>query len=670
MIKARTRKQIKRRTVVRDEEQEAREEANPTVVEDEKSIFICNTAPRKTNSTANPDMSIYALLNDQDPDKEEEMTQEDEREVDAGDDRRCYTGTGDDLASTAMQEQTINHCNRQESNDHEYRSDDEDQSTHTKRSHTGDLRSSATDIVMTSRTKGKLGIAFIREPTLFAISAPDTPTPAKPERTYDRPNYELSSEFWKEVWKFFYPSQLSAPACVNKKWQAQICYLPLWQDICEKANLTLKAKDLEKYGYKRPNYFRIAHENWDMICEQCYKACNPSGSYRALPVQLNEVQAPTEILMCCDCRASYYIVNPEPYPDDVLPRQEGEYRVVPRMSRSEAKDEYLLTDTDIMSLPYEKARNPYFRTNLPLYLFEEQHLLRLSRQVHGGDIGVATARADAEHDGRMASGPHDQAVQNRCNLLRSLLHDEGLHLPDHSAVCHIFIESGLGDPIEIVKEFQAVDWLHWCTDYDPSLNKAQPKQVRCCLRISRTRGALTSRGAVRVAAMNKAVQEETTTEEEEEEEEEEEDHKMAALDDWFAHRFEHGIYRPYKLDPEDPEKPPEGVWPLLDRIDTGHKMLKFAGEKVYRALEKQKHIVRQDDLRKFDMNKNHVRALVDADNVTTAFSSRIGRRKRRKTGESGEVGETEDAPKLSTLLEHDLGSDWHLMVLDMAKKLV
>ncbi|KAG9321950.1 hypothetical protein KVV02_006922 [Mortierella alpina] len=626
---------------------------------------------------------LHEILDLESPEEEAKMVQEDEREIAVGGSRRRDTGTGGETASTSRaRSRSVSRSSNGKNNNSKNNYGDDDQSAHAKRSHAGHIGASAkvgyvdSETAMT-RAKYKVqgGLAgmtpFSSEPMEPPSSPPSTPTPSMLERTEGGPKFELGSDLWQTVFTYLYPSQLTAPAGVSKDWRKRIYHLPVWQKICEASGLTLPGNHIGTYGYEKPNYFRLAHENADSICEQCYKLCRPSGSYRALPVRPVDETVPTEIHMCRDCRVDYYIESPEPVPEDVAPYQDGEYTITPRMTKGEAMKTYLLTNSDIMSLPYEMGRNPYFRHNSPMYLFEEQHVLRLARQVHGGDIGIAAARADSEYTGRKVSEPQDDVIKTRRNLLRSLLHEKGLVLPEHSAICHIYIDKGLGDSVEIVKELETVDWFHRCTSYDPSLEKAHLKQVKRRPRITRRRDTRPegetrmSRGLGEVDALDKSIQEETMTEEEEEKDDQ---HKMDALDDWLQHRLEQGLYQSYKLDPEGPEKPPEGVWPLLDRIDVGHKMLEFAAEKVYSAMEKQRHFIRWEGLRKFALNKNQVRMMVDAVDPNLSRVSEMTKRKRRRVEGGQEQGEFPEEPQLSTLLEHDFGPMWYVQVLEEAKK--
>ncbi|KAK3843519.1 MAG: hypothetical protein J3R72DRAFT_420100 [Linnemannia gamsii] len=607
-----------------------------------------------------------------------------EREVQGGGGRRRGTGTAGDIASTATDEQKA----KLKRNVYDRDRDDDDneveeggvesgETTHDKHSRAGHMGASAkvgyvdSDTAMTRAKfkfegpEGSDPFSDLPPPPASEIS---TPVPSRLEKDDDGniSKYELGSKLWEKIFLFFYPSELSTLASVNKEWRCRIYHLPVWQKICEEAGLTLPAYQLEAHNYERPNYYQLAHENADMICEECYTMTRPAGSFRALLVAIIDAEVPSVIRMCRDCRVEYYIDNPEPIPDDVAPYKTGEYTVTPRMTKGDAMKTYLLSNSDVMSLPYEIGRNPYFGNNSPMYLFEEQHVLRLARQVHGGDVGIAANRADSDYAGRKIPEPHNDVFKHRRNLLRSMVHDKGLHLPENAAICNIYIETGLGDPLEIVKELEVVDWFHRYTSYDPTIDKAHLQQVKRRPRINRHRRTLPE-GETMMSANSggdavQAIQDEVMTKEEEEEDDQ---HKMAALDNWLTRRLEQGKYRSFKLDPDDPKRPPKAIWPMLDKIDMTHKLLEFGAEKVCRFLEKKKN---ESD--KVAKTKGQIREIVDAPEKSgsASRSSELSRQKRRKTDDEREGGKEE--PKLSTILEHDLGSDWHIQVVERAKELV
>ncbi|KAF9541284.1 hypothetical protein EC957_003240 [Mortierella hygrophila] len=49
----------------------------------------------------------------------------------------------------------------------------------------------------------------------------------------------------------------------------------------------------------------------------------------------------------------------------------SEYPVTPRMAKGDAMKSYLLSNSVVMSLPYEIDRNTYVGSNSLMYLFEE-----------------------------------------------------------------------------------------------------------------------------------------------------------------------------------------------------------------------------------------------------------------------------------------------------------
>ncbi|KAK3838672.1 MAG: hypothetical protein JOS17DRAFT_813296 [Linnemannia elongata] len=615
-----------------------------------------------------------------------------QREVQVGGGRRGGTGTGGSLASTAAAEDNNPNSDYNANYDHDDRDDDDGdeelmrvETTHDKRSRAGYAGANAKigyldSATAMSRAKFKIEGPEGSDPFVDGpappVSSPDTPTPEQLEKDDEgNPKYKLGAHLWKKIYLSFYPSELSVLASVSKEWRSRIYPLPVWQTICEAADLAVPANELEAHGYEKPNYYQLAHENADTICERCYKMTRPAGSFRALPVAATDTVVPYVIRMCRDCRVDYYIDHPEPVPNDVATYKTGEYTVTPRMTKGEAMKTYLLSDSDIMSLHYELGRNPYFGSNSLMYLFEEQHVLRLARQVHGGDIGIAATRSDSEYADRKIPEPHDDTIKHRRNLLRSMLHDKGLFLPENAAICNIYIETGLGDPLEIVQELEVVDWFHRFTSYNPSLDKAHLQQVKLRPRINRHRRTLpesnTPVSANSGRAAVQSIQDEVMTKEEEEEDDH---HKMVALDDWLTHRLEQGEYRSYKLDPEGPERPPKMIWTMLDKINMPHKLLEFAAEKVYRAMEKRKHeIKREGGFDKLAKSKAQVRGLVDepeSGRGSASRSSELWRQKRRKIEKSdGEEGDQGKELKLSTIMEHDLGSDWHSQVVQRAKEL-
>jgi len=492
-----------------------------------------------------------------------------------------------------------------------------DGSTHKKRSRAGRNGASAkvgdadSDTVMESVKHMVTGGLAVRTPSKEAPLPPpdsvDVPAPEKLLRHEDgKPKYELGTVLWIKVYSYFYPSELSAFATVDKEWRANIYHLPLWQEICEKTDLALGPSDLVKYGYKTPDYYRLAHENSDSICEDCFELTKPSGPDRALPVKLNGANLP-DIHMCRVCRTDYYWHHPEPYPDHVKPRKHENYTIVPRVTADEAQHWYSLKSEDLQYLHRVEYRAFDFGSSMVLY--REKDVFHDARRIYGGDIGIAALRAGSKPSGSKAPGYQDDEKRNRWSYLRSMLHDKGLKWPEKSVIAHNYIEQGLGDPLDIVKKLEAINWFHCCTTYKPKVD------------------------------IDKVMTDK---------EEEEDDHlKMAALEGWLLKRLDRGDHCHWSVD-SGATKPPEGVWQLPKKFDWGHILVDFAAKNVYEfEVEHKKKQIAMKGIDNFHLSKQRLRAHLD----------------------SPDQGRTmKKGPKLSTLLEHEVGKEWPDRVLEKARE--
>ncbi|KAK3810056.1 MAG: hypothetical protein J3Q66DRAFT_351978 [Benniella sp.] len=308
------------------------------------------------------------------------------------------------------------------------------------------------------------------------------------------------------------------------------------------------------------------------------------------------------------------------------------------MTASEAMQCYSLTHSKLMSLQIKYGGGRWGGNKGIVLLMEQQNLLRLSREVHGGDIGIETYRADSGLADFMVVAPQDEAKRNRWSYLRSLLHDKGLEFPEECAMAHMYIETGLGDPLEIVKELDAIFWLQCYTNYDPLIDKASLRQVKLRSRIDRQ------------------VQDEPMTEEKEGDH-----HKMAALAEWLRRRLDQGNRYHWTMDTEShfPPPAPEGVRQLLDKIDWGHILLMFAAEKLYRCeMEKQKQQNGIEGAGDLHLSEQRLREMLDLHDQPVYGQTH---EPRIWTGIKG-------GPKLSVLLGGEFGGDWSDRVLEEARK--
>ncbi|KAG0273970.1 hypothetical protein BGZ95_010239 [Linnemannia exigua] len=176
-------------------------------------------------------------------------------------------------------------------------------------------------------------------------------------------------------------------------------------------------------------------------------------------------------------------------------------------------------------------------------ILQEVDVLQLARIFREGNVGIEAFRAVSQQTSWVYSEPKDDAMKHRQILLRSLVHDMRPCPPQRPIACNKFFWFGHGDPIEIVKELEVENWIKWCRSYScPSEDVAH--QVKLRLQSDQIR---------------RPIRAPKQTEEEERREEDEEWHKLLMLDKWLGDRLCEGTYRSYKLDPEEPMKPPESV---------------------------------------------------------------------------------------------------------------
>ncbi|KAF9131148.1 hypothetical protein BGW39_002178 [Mortierella sp. 14UC] len=101
----------------------------------------------------------------------------------------------------------------------------------------------------------------------------------------------------------------------------------------------------------------------------------------------------------------------------------------------------------------------------------------------------------------------------------------------------------------------------------------------------------------------------------------------------------------HQLDPEGPEteKPPEAIWPMLDKMDMGHAALVYAAHTIVQSLRKEgnRNIEFELGLDELNMSADQVREIIDG--ATTIMTTEHN-------------SESEGSPRtLSMLLEDELG---------------
>ncbi|KAK3822326.1 MAG: hypothetical protein J3R72DRAFT_459174 [Linnemannia gamsii] len=497
------------------------------------------------------------------------------------------------------------------------------------------------------------------------------------EETPFRPPPQLPLELWNAVFCWLYPSQLGTIAVVSRTWCDLVQRHQVWKTIFVAAGLVVHPQIIPDRNWV-PDYFELVQDKADKICEMCLKQHHKNESEGTLPVTMSTFNdnaaitiatttTPTmtapitklsvphfAIQMCRPCRIEYYSKNPEPIPSrlETFFWGDNNYKVIPVIDSLTATFLYGVSNYRIRTLPFvdaPSARAAPTTTNRhqTRRILQEVHVLQLARKFRGGDVGIEAYQAVHRRTCWVFSDPKDDAMKRRQLLLRSLLYDKGLPLLPMSLACNEFFRSGHGDPIEIVKELDADNWLKCCTSYYSPCNDVA-YQVKLRLQPDGRNHICRPK---RTPRHSKGDGEWNT---------------LLALDKWLANRLYDGNYRSFKLDPEGPMKPPESVWPMLDKIDMGHTALVHAAQTAFDFLSKKNTVevwegCDYEVAKEIDIAVYQVRSIIyDATTATTRSTT---------TSEHGS-GIKGSSRTLSMLLEDELGSGWETLVVQRVKTLI
>ncbi|KAF9925297.1 hypothetical protein FBU30_004934 [Linnemannia zychae] len=413
----------------------------------------------------------------------------------------------------------------------------------------------------------------------------------------------------------------------------------------------------------------ICRNNYDSNTYACADTISASGTVAirdlepdlllaiSLTAWYNSMYSAAVMIQACrSCRIEYYTLHPEPIPKRLDPFTWGDYEVLPRIDAQSAAYIYGLSAFGIRSLRFVNASQPRpspleYDSNRLMRLFHEPVVLQYARKIHGGDVGIAALHPDTPRTNWTCSDPKDDAAKQRQMLLRSLLYDKGLTPPPRSIACNTFVQSGHGDPIEIVKELDLENWLQCCTSYS---NPYQDGSHQVKLRSNSDRRHQTMT-ASRPKKEKEDYHRSSHKNDEEGENEDREWYKLLVLDNWLMKRLRDGKFQSYKLDPAGPEKPPESAWPLIDKIDMGHIALVFAAQTIVKFLM----TVRVDEggmeeeyLDKLDMSIDQLKDVLDT------------------SAKKKSLKDDDNSYTLSMLLESELGSGWDRLAIQRAKNLI
>ncbi|KAF9341675.1 hypothetical protein BGZ91_004551 [Linnemannia elongata] len=494
-----------------------------------------------------------------------------------------------------------------------------------------------------------------------------------------------------------HPRRPGLIAAVNKTWRNLVQGLKIWRLISSKAGLLVRSKFFPADYEWIPDHFMLVQEKSQEICEECFGRIELMKVERVLPVGMvsdkfctrsrnnnnnhgdgdsdstdnnnsfalaaSSVVPDIMIQMCLPCRIDYFTKHPEPIPKHLDPFYYGDtsYKIMPRIDEYTAILTYGLPATYIRSLPFEDAppsrtsihpdedgdllRHDGTRRLMRMHILQESDVHQLARKVHGGDVGIAyvcTLNISYSHGLWNRSEPKDDAAKRRQVYLRSLLYDRGIVPTLRSVACDAFVESGHGDPKEIVESLDVEDWFRSCTNYAHPY-KIETRYVKVRL--------LPDRRQTRLQELF-LDQKVDGGEEGEGGEEDGEWYELSVLNNWLQTRLENGLYQSYKVDPEGPETPPKPIWPLIDMIDMGDTALAYAAECIVEVLmdERRGKDFGVEELEEFGLTVEQIREMID-----------------RKAGRGRG---SREVFTLSTLLEDELGDGWETMVVQRVKNLL
>ncbi|KAF8939832.1 hypothetical protein BGZ47_008033 [Haplosporangium gracile] len=249
-----------------------------------------------------------------------------------------------------------------------------------------------------------------------------------------------------------------------------------------------------------------------------------------------------------------------------------DYLIQPRIETSVALHNYRLKGPQIRTLcngdGYDFTKQGSPRT------FLAEDVVRLSRQIHGGDIGVAALRKHI-NPGNTAREMHncglvvaepiytaDWAMSDiRLLAARALVaykHRIPTDLGESVAIFKMYVETDLSCIRTVIDEFELVDWLHRCADW------AHPYPSKEKIRLSQLIPFDGTPVTLEMAQIAVETMELTLMSTEEERKEDEK--RMQALSRWTWGRVRGVLEESTLLTPHDPDWPPEVVWRMMESL--------------------------------------------------------------------------------------------------------
>ncbi|KAF9937060.1 hypothetical protein BGZ67_001671 [Mortierella alpina] len=112
--------------------------------------------------------------------------------------------------------------------------------------------------------------------------------------------------------------------------------------------------------------------------------------------------------LCLQCRQKYYRDRPEPI-DHEWQEMMGETRI----TKTNARDRYHLSEMDLCGIPCEEYDNPHYRYGAPMCLYEIDDVEEEALLVHGGWIGIRAVGRETARKRRAAFKARQAAANPR-----------------------------------------------------------------------------------------------------------------------------------------------------------------------------------------------------------------------------------------------------------------
>ncbi|KAF9275600.1 hypothetical protein BGZ68_010657 [Mortierella alpina] len=112
--------------------------------------------------------------------------------------------------------------------------------------------------------------------------------------------------------------------------------------------------------------------------------------------------------LCLECRQEYYEDHPETV-DHEWQEMMGETRI----TKTNARERYHLSEMDLCGIPYEEYDNPHYRYGAPMCLYDIDDVEEEALRVHGGWVGIRAVGSETARKRRAAFKARQAAFNPR-----------------------------------------------------------------------------------------------------------------------------------------------------------------------------------------------------------------------------------------------------------------